>query len=79
MGYVIHLHTDTSRTESNYYGYWSGKSYTFQGGEYPVFDDTICERTKVYKNRKRAENAAQKCMQRFGYVRNACVEEVGNA
>ncbi|MBE6061841.1 MAG: hypothetical protein E7215_17005 [Clostridium sulfidigenes] len=80
MGYVIYLNTEPpySRTGrvGNAYGYWTGKSYAFQGEFYPVCDNKINSQTKVYKSKKRATTAAEKAYMKFGYVASCEVEEV---
>ena len=75
MGYVIYLNTN-QYTIDNCYGYWTGKKYIVQGEEYPICTNDITGDTKVYKNRKIAENSAEKALERFGYVTNYKIKEV---
>lgn len=76
MGYVIYLKSSTYGNTDNSYGYWTGKKYIVQEEAYPICDKEITENTKVYKNRKIAENSAEKAVERFGYVTNYKIEEV---
>lgn len=54
--YYIYLYNDRCNERSNsQYGYWSGKSYTFHGNNYPVCENEISKyKRKGYKSLKRA-------------------------
>ena len=75
LRYTIYLENSVYNTNS--YGYWVGKNYTVQGELYPITDDRVTERTKVYISRKRAENALESCLNRgYAYVVGGEVREL---
>jgi hypothetical protein len=75
MGYTVYLMTSTYNTNS--YGYWTGKNYTVQGELYPIIDDRVTERTKVYTSKKRAKNALESCLSRgYAYVLGGEIREL---
>ena len=76
MGFVIKLISKNSNTNRNNYGYWTGKQYMVNGECYPVCRDYIDMETKIYKNKKVAERSAKICVERYGYVSRAEVEEI---
>ena len=76
MRYAIYLISPDDITGSNDYGYWAGESYKVQGELFPVTDNKITDRTRLYKSRVRAETAMTKCINTFCYVRDAEIKEV---
>lgn len=74
MKYVIYL-ISKNLFGYNDYGYYAG-DFTVNHEKYPVFDKTICNRTKRYTSRKRAENAVEKCFDKFLFVDDVKIEEV---
>ena len=62
--------------DSNSYGYWTGKEYTVQGAKYPVTSDEKGLHLKMYQNKKAAENALKRCIDKYEYVTNGRVEEI---
>lgn len=76
MGYVIKLISRNLGTHTNYYGYWTGKQYTVQGELYPVCEECISTKTKVFKSKKVAEKSASACIDRYLYIGDAEVEEL---
>lgn len=75
--YVVWLTSEPEYNRSgNAYGYWSGKSYRFQGELYPIADNYPTERTKIYTSRKRAENALETAINNYAYVLDGKIEEL---
>lgn len=73
--YVIWLTSEQEwSTSTNAYGYWSGKSYTKYGEIFPITDNDIIDRTKIYTSHKRAENALDAALNKFTYVLDGRVE-----
>lgn len=75
MGYVIKLISSNLGTHVNYYGYWTGEQYTVQGELYPICEEYISTKTKIFKSKKIAEKSANACVERYLYVGKAEVEE----
>ena len=76
MGFVIKLISKNSNTNHNDYGYWTGKQYMVNGEYYPVCKEYIGMETKIYKSEKIAKRSAAACIERYGYVSRAEVEEI---
>lgn len=80
--YCIYLYSENDyKRNSCQYGYWSGKSYTVQGEEYPVVDDGISEynKRKMYKSLKRAILGGKIAYNKYCYVTGFDVDdEMGN-
>jgi hypothetical protein len=78
-GYVIYLSSEKDalvRDQCNVYGYWEGKQYTVHDEIFPVTFPRVTIDTKVYKSKKRADTAAEKLFNKFGYVLSWLVEEI---
>lgn len=73
--YVIYLSSANEHEYGNCYGYYNGKTYTVQGEIYPYTDTKITEKTKRYKGRKSAENAAISVYSKCAYVRSYEIKE----
>lgn len=77
--FVIYLYAfnyELVPTESgNDYGYYASE-YTVQGELYPACDTEVTGRTKRYKNHKSANKAAERLLNRYGYVVKSEVREV---
>lgn len=58
------------------YGYWTGQKYIVDGETFPVYDNRITERTKIYSSAKRAERALELSIQRFAYVKSGKIEQL---
>ena len=76
MSFVINLISTATNNNINHYGYWTGKHYVVNGEYYPVCDKCIGMKTKIYKSKKVAEKSANACVERYGYVSRAEVEEI---
>ncbi|WP_379354889.1 MULTISPECIES: hypothetical protein [unclassified Paenibacillus] len=77
--YVIYLSTARDCDpiyQNNTYGYYAGKTYTYEGQHFPWFDNSIVERTKRYASKNRAENAAKRLYVKCSYVSRYEIEEV---
>lgn len=74
--YVIYLSSVNSDFHVNAYGYWTGKDYTVQGVKYPVTRDRKGLDVKMYHNKKVAENALSRCINRYENVVSGRVEEI---
>lgn len=75
LRYTIYLINSVYNTNS--YGHWTGKNYTVQGELYPITDDSVTERTKIYTSKKRAENALESCLNKgYAYVLDGEVREL---
>jgi len=73
--HVIYLSTEPEYSRSgNSYGYWQGKTYTYQGEQFPMTDPEITGDTKFYKSKKRAFNMAEKLFLRCPHVVSYRVE-----
>ena len=73
--YYIYLYSDSRYSKtSSVYGYWTGKSYTVQGEEYPVCEHSEYER-KEYKSLKRAISSGEAATKKYGYVCGFDVED----
>ncbi|GGA31284.1 hypothetical protein [Psychrobacillus lasiicapitis] len=76
-GFVIYLSSESYRSSSNDYGYWTGKVFRGEDVTYPGYeDDKTHNNVKVYTSKKRAENMAKKLENRCTYVFTATVEKV---
>jgi len=78
MGYVIFLSSGSDIDDSlNAYGYWEGKTYTKHGEIFPTaYSTKITKNTKVYTSKLRANNMAEKLVNRCSYILSWRVEEV---
>lgn len=74
--YVIHLTTESLSYPRNEYGYWTGKTYTFNKELFPICDSLVGENTKRYKSKKVAESSAAKIHEKCSYVMKWIVEEI---
>ena len=73
--YYIYLYSDNKYSKHvNQYGYWTGKSYTVQGEEYPVCENDEYKR-KEYKSLKRAISSGEAAKNKYGYVCGFDVED----
>ena len=76
--YVIYLDSRYPGTAGyNFYGYWSGKTYTVIGGTFPVHtrDFITCD-TKKYKSYTRARQGAEALLEKCAYVGKYQIEEI---
>lgn len=75
--YYIYLYSDDDyKRSSGQYGYWSGKSYIFQGMDFPVCDtDYNYPKKKCYKSLKRAIKSGQIACDKYGYCTGFDVED----
>lgn len=75
--YVIDLSTKRDGDyPGNAYGYWTGKDYTVQGVKYPVTKDRKGLDVKMYHSKKVAENALNRCIDKYEHVVYGRIEEV---
>lgn len=66
--YVIYLDDSGFRLQNDL-GYWTGETYTHHGSIYLICETFINEKVKIYKSKKRAENAAEKLKSNYGVPR----------
>lgn len=77
MAFVIVLSTEANPEDGrNTYGYWTGERFVVQYEEFQRTDPILNENTKRYTSKKRAENAAEKTLERFEYVMSYSIKEV---
>ncbi|HHX60366.1 MAG TPA: hypothetical protein GX707_06470 [Epulopiscium sp.] len=76
--YVIHLSSvmEFENIDSNEYGYWTGKEYTVKGVKQPVTREKKGLEVKIYWNKKVAENALKRCIDKYAGVKTGKVEEI---
>lgn len=60
MSFVIYLIDDSPSSYESDLGYWTGKTYIFEGATYAICETEITDNTKKYSSKKRAENAGEK-------------------
>lgn len=78
MRYVIYLESNMpTGLSDSHYGYWTGKCYVVNQEPYPICEDQITEKTKFYKSKKVADKVAQGMYEKYAYVSDAVVEEIG--
>lgn len=75
--YSIYFYNDwTNRRTSSQYGFWTGKSYIYQGELFPVSATFGCVALrKWYKSLKRAIDGAEKALEKYGYVTAYDIED----
>ena len=75
--YYMYLYSDDSYQRSAaQYGYWSGKSYVFQGADFPVCDTNYNYlEKKRYKNLKNAIKGGNIAQEKYGYVTGFDIED----
>lgn len=75
--YYIYLYSeDDYKRRFNQYGYWSGKSYIFQGVNFPLCDDDYdYPKKKCYKSLKRAIKGGQIACDKYGFCTGFDVED----
>lgn len=77
--FAIYLDSTSFEDPSNHYGYYTGKCYTVRGEKFPCnTGKEITDKTKLYKSRKVAENAAKKLLDTCEYVTSYKITEVKN-
>lgn len=76
--YVLNLIEDSSfGRDGDLIGYWDGKKYRADDVTVPgVTHSKYDERVKVYKSKKRAENAVKKLKDTFTFVSDARIESL---
>lgn len=72
MPFVIKF-IEGMHTES---GYYTGKTFMYQGTTYAICEQTITDKTKKYTSKARAENGAQKIRNKANNVNRWEVIEI---
>ncbi len=78
MEYAIYLTSEIDiDSNTNAYGYWSGKNYTVLKDLFPITDSSVTHRTKIYTSKKRATRGLEACLDRcYAYVLNGKVVDI---
>ena len=78
MPYVVNFNSNSFECNRavNHYGFWTGKAYVVDHEEYPICENVITSKTKVYKYARTVYKAGEKTFERFTYVKSYMVVDV---